>query len=82
MLASYLLALMRSRNWKLALDTRELFGAEQLSHTERHVGELQYVSRECAVVDSVIANGLVDNGQSPRALTYALAVLKARSEVS
>lgn len=82
MLASYLLALMRSGNWKLALETRELFGPEQLSHAERHVGELQFVSRESAVVDSVVANGLVDNGQSPRALTYALGVLEARSEVS
>ena len=82
MLASYLLALMRSGDWKLALETRKLFGAEQLSRVERHVGDLQFVSREDAVVDSVVANGLVDNGKSPRALAYVLDVLKTTSKAS
>ncbi|CAM9719659.1 unnamed protein product [Pylaiella littoralis] len=84
MLASYLLALMRSSDWKLALEVRERYrgGNEEfkLSHAERHVGKLDFVTRESAVVDGVMANGLVDNGQSKLALPYVLRVLKDREE--
>lgn len=38
------------------------------------------MAREEAVVDSVMANGLVDNGQSELALSYVLQVVKARKE--
>ncbi|CAN0480727.1 unnamed protein product, partial [Ectocarpus sp. 12 AP-2014] len=86
MLASYLLALMRSGAWKTALDVRERYRGDkeefQLSHAERHVHKLDFVTREEAVVDGVVANGLVDNKQPDLALTYVLEVLKAREEES
>lgn len=44
--------------------------------------KLDFVAREGAVVDGVMANGLVDNGQHKLALAYVLQVLKAREEVS
>lgn len=53
-----------------------------LSHAERHVGKLDCFAREEAVVDGVVANGLVDNRQAHLALSYVLEVLKARQEVS
>ncbi|CAM9488583.1 unnamed protein product [Ectocarpus sp. 4 AP-2014] len=86
MLASYLLALMRSGDWKTALDVRERYRGDkeefQLSHAERHVHKLDFVAREEAVVDGVVANGLVDNKQPDLALAYVLEVLKAREEES
>eukprot|EP00752_Nemacystus_decipiens_P018709 g16773.t1 len=82
MLASYLLALMRSGEWKLALEVRERYrdGSEKLSHADRHVDKLDFMAREDAVVDGVMANGLVDNGQAHLALAYVLEVVKAREE--
>ncbi|CAM9355466.1 unnamed protein product [Ectocarpus fasciculatus] len=84
MLAKYLLALMRSGDWKTALDVRERYLGDneefQLSHAERHVHKLDFVAREEAVVDGVVANGLVDNKQPDLALAYVLEVLKARKE--
>lgn len=44
--------------------------------------KLDFVAREIAVVDGVMANGLVDNGQFKLALAYVLDVLKDREEVS
>lgn len=44
--------------------------------------KLDFVARESAVVDGVMANGLVDNGQPKLALAYVLRVLKEREEVS
>lgn len=38
------------------------------------------MAREDAVVDGVMANGLVDNSQPKLALAYVLEVLKARRE--
>lgn len=54
----------------------------QLSHAERHVDKLDFLAREDAVVDGVMANGLVDNRQPKLALEYVLGVLKDREEVS
>ncbi len=48
---------------------------------ERHVDKLDFTAREDAVVDGVMANGLVDNSQPKLALEYVLGVLKAREEV-
>lgn len=58
-------------------------GSEEckLSHVERHVDKLDFIAREDAVVDGVMANGLVDNSQPKLALEYVLGVLKAREEV-
>lgn len=55
-------------------------GSEELSHTDRQVDKLDFVSREDAVVDGVMANGLVDNRQPGLALAYVLEVVKAREE--
>lgn len=82
MLASYVLALMRAGNWKLALETRGRYGKEELLKTKRHADKLDFRVREDAVVDAAVANGLVDNDQSSLALEYVLDVLRARSEVS
>lgn len=81
MLASYVLTLMRAGRWELALETRQTYNDGNLSRAEKHVNKLEHVSRDDAVVDGVMANGLVDNGQSPRALKYVLGVLEARSKV-
>lgn len=44
--------------------------------------KLDFVTREIAVVDGVMANGLVDNGQFKLGLAYVLDVLKEREQVS
>ena len=83
MLASYLQALMKAGDWKAALEMRERYrGGDGLSRAEKHVDKLDLMSREDAVVDGVLASGLVDNGQPRLALEYVLEVLRARSLVS
>lgn len=42
--------------------------------------KLDFVTREDAVVDGVMANGLVDNGQPDLALAYVLQVVEARAQ--
>ena len=54
-------------------------GSERLSHADRHVDKLDFMAREDAVVDGVMANGLVDNRQHTKALAYVLEVVKARA---
>lgn len=83
MLASYLQSLMRAGRWKAAAEVREIYrGGEGLSRAEKHVDKFDYVAREDAVVDGVMANGLIDNGQDRLALEYVLEVLESRAKVS
>lgn len=83
MLACYLQSLMRAGRWKVAAEVRERYRrGEELSRAEKHVDKFDFVAREDAVVDGVMANGLIDNGQHSLALKYVLEVLESRAKVS
>lgn len=82
MLACYLQSLMRAGGWKAAAEVRERYRrGEELSRAEKHVDKFDYMAREDAVVDGVMANGLIENGQHRLALEYVLEVLDFRAKV-
>lgn len=76
MLIPYVLALMRAGEWERALEARESFGKKQCTEANPHAPKLVLESRQNAVVDGIIAKGLMDNGQSTQALKFVLDMLE------